>query len=53
MENQIEVKILVAENKRHELYQIVEKLRELGLEVTREGGGNLPTFSGYYAVLVK
>lgn len=47
----MEIKILVQLNERAELKKFVETCEEHGMELTREGGGKLPSFSGYYAEL--
>lgn len=47
----MEIKILVKLNERTELEKIIETCKEHGMELTREGGGKLPNFSGYYAEL--
>ena len=45
----MEIKILVKENEKAELDKFIETCKEHGMELTREGGGKLPNFSGYYA----
>lgn len=47
----MEIKILVQLNERAELKKFIETCKEHGMELTREGGGKLPSFSGYYAEL--
>ena len=47
----MEIKILVKENEKAELDKFIETCKEHGMELTREGGGRLPNFSGYYAEL--
>ena len=47
----MEIKILVAENKKIDLANFIEVCKQHGFTVTREGGGLLPNFSGYYAEL--
>lgn len=45
----MEIKILVKENERKELDKFIETCKEHGMTVTREGGGRLQNFRGYYA----
>lgn len=45
------IKILVAENEKVQLDKFIEDCKEHGMQLTREGGGKLPNFSGYYAEL--
>lgn len=45
----MEIKILVKENEKAELDKFIKTCKEHGMELTREGGGKLPNFSGYYA----
>lgn len=47
----MEIKILVKENKKAELDKFIKTCKEYGMKLTREGGGKLPNFSGYYAEL--
>lgn len=47
----MEIKILVEENEKVELDKFIETCKEHGMQLTREGGGRLPNFSGYYAEL--
>lgn len=47
----MEIKILVAKNKKADLANFIEVCKQHGFIVTREGGGRLPNFSGYYAEL--
>jgi len=45
----MEIKILVKENEKEELDKFIKTCEEHGMKITRSGGGNLPSFSGYYA----
>jgi len=45
----MELKILVEENEKAELDKFIETCKEHGMQLTREGGGRLPNFSGHYA----
>jgi len=47
----MEIKILVKENEKIELDKFIKTCKEHGMKLTREGGGRLPNFSGYYSVL--
>ena len=48
---QMEIKILVQENEKIELEKFINTCKQHGMTLTREGGGKLPNFSGYYAEL--
>lgn len=47
----MEIKILVQEHQKEDLQRFIEDCKIKGFEVTREGGGKLPNFSGYFAEL--
>jgi len=47
----MEVKVLVKEREQKDLAKFVECCKNHGLKVTREGGGKLLNFSGYFAEL--
>ena len=47
----MEIKILVPENKKDDLANFIEVCKQHGFNVTREGGGRMPNFNGYYAEL--
>lgn len=47
----MEIKILVKEHEQQDLQKFIDTCKLHGLQITREGGGNLPNFSGYYAQL--
>lgn len=48
---QIEIKIVVPESKKDDLQRFINICKDHGFEVTREGGGILPNWSGWYAEL--
>ncbi len=47
----MEIKILVPENEKANLDNFIKCCEYQGFKVVREGGGKLPTFSGYFAEL--
>lgn len=47
----MEIKILVDYNKKEDLQNFIKVCEQHGFNVTREGGGNLPNWSGWYAEL--
>ena len=47
----IEIKIVVDENQKEDLKRFISDCKKHGFEVTREGGGRLPNWSGWYASL--
>lgn len=47
----IEIKIIVEENQKEDLKRFISDCKKHGFEVTREGGGRLPNWSGWYASL--
>lgn len=47
----MEIKILVKEHQKNDLQNFINDCEKHGFKVTRQGGGNLPNFSGFYAEL--
>lgn len=47
----MEIKILVPENKEHDLDNFIKDCEGKGFELQNRGGGTMPNFSGYYATL--
>lgn len=45
IKNNMHIKIFVAENEKAELDKFIETCKEHGMQIIREGGGNLPNFS--------
>ena len=47
----MEIKILVKEHQENDLHNFIDSCVNKGFALKRQGGGNLPNFSGYYAEL--
>ncbi|KAA2223019.1 hypothetical protein [Chryseobacterium sediminis] len=47
----MEIKILVPENRQEDLERFINVCKEYGFELVNQGGGRMPSFSGYYATL--
>lgn len=47
----MEIKVLVTESEKLQLEKFLNTAKDFGMRVTRQGGGKLPNFSGYYAEL--
>jgi hypothetical protein len=47
----MKISIKVEQHEKNDLDNFIKTCEENGFKITREGGGNMPNYSGYYAQL--